>query len=182
MTDTNEQLRALLEEDGKIIPLPCGRCVIVDADWYEMLSLLRWHYHRDGYATRSYTQSGRTVHESMSRFIMDAPKGMLVDHINGNGLDNRRCNLRLTTRGGNNQNRSKTTKPTSSAYIGVHFERRGKRWISRIKHNGKRIELGSFTNELDAAIARDSAAIKLHGEFAKLNITPAEPAQEGAKL
>lgn len=89
------------------------------------------------------------------------------DHINKNGLDNRKSNLRQSNQQQNSQNRNKR-KNCKSKYIGVTKVKN--RWIARINDtNGNRITVGRFSNEDDAGIARDLAAIKYHGEFASLN-------------
>jgi hypothetical protein len=105
---------------------------------------------------------------SMHRLIMTPPRGLIVDHRNRNGLDNRRSNLRLATYSQNNCNKPKR-KNTSSRFVGVSFDKRGQHWVAYIHHNGKHIWLGRFDNEIDAAKARDKAARQYHGEFARLN-------------
>jgi hypothetical protein len=110
---------------------------------------------------------------SLHREIMNNPDGLLVDHANGDGLDNRRTNLRLATHSQNQFNKRKTKSKTSSRFIGVYFEKRKNRWMARIHYHGKRIWLGSFKSEFDAAKAYDAAAKKYHGEFARLNFPEA---------
>jgi hypothetical protein len=105
---------------------------------------------------------------------MNAPRGLLVDHRNTNGLDNRRSNLRLATYSQNNCNKAKR-KNTSSRYVGVCFNKQLKRWGAYIKPQGKKIFLGYFDNEIDAAHAYDAAARKYHGEFARLNFPEEAP-------
>jgi hypothetical protein len=104
----------------------------------------------------------------LHREIMNAPEGLLVDHINSDTLDNRRVNLRLATHSQNSCNRPKKSN-TSSRFIGVNFEKLRNQWCAKIRHHGKRIWLGRFENEIEAAKAYDEAARKYHGEFARLN-------------
>jgi hypothetical protein len=101
---------------------------------------------------------------------MNAPKGLLVDHENGDKLDNRRANLRFATNSENQCNRRKTEK-TSSQYKGVCLCPEKTHWYANIKHKGNKIWLGSFKNEIDAAKAYDRAAIKYFGKFARLNFS-----------
>jgi len=102
------------------------------------------------------------------RLVMGEPKGMQIDHINGNGLDNRKCNLRICTRAENRRN-TKLLRTNKSGYIGVHFNKRQKRWIAQIQLNRKTKHLGSFTSAREAAIHRDSVARVMFGEYARLN-------------
>jgi hypothetical protein len=104
----------------------------------------------------------------LHREIMNAPEGLLVDHINSDTLDNRRANLRLATHSQNSCNRPKKSN-TSSRFIGVSFLKSRKRWRAAIRHHGKRIFLGYFDSEIEAGKAYDEAAKKYHGEFARLN-------------
>jgi hypothetical protein len=123
------------------------------------------------YAARSFRQNKKNYKLfPLHREIMNAPKGRIVDHENGDSLDNRRANLRFATHAQNSSNRHK--KPnTSSRYIGVAFEKRTKRWTATIKRNGKIYWGGRFDNEIDAAKARDKLAKKYHGKFARLNFS-----------
>ena len=95
-------------------------------------------------------------------------EGMMVDHINRDGLDNRRDNLRVCTPAENTRNR-RTPTTNTSGYIGVSWMKRNRKWRARVEVDGARIHIGMFNSALDAAIARDAAAIKFHGEFASLN-------------
>lgn len=103
----------------------------------------------------------------LHRLIMAPPKGKAVDHINGDGLDNRRVNLRVCTHGENHIN-SSVQKRCASGYKGVEILLNGvfRAYVSvkRVKHY-----LGTFLTAEDAARARDAAAVKYHGEFARLN-------------
>lgn len=101
------------------------------------------------------------------RLIMNAKKGQVVDHINNNSLDNSRSNLRICTLSQNKFN-SKKRADSSHKYKGVH--KKINRYRATIGCNGKRIHLGSFECENEAARAYNEAAIKYHGEHARLNI------------
>jgi hypothetical protein len=96
---------------------------------------------------------------------------MVVDHINGNGLDNRRCNLRICTPAQNGLN-SRPRVDGKSRFKGVFPH--GDRW--RAKVGGR--HLGLFDDEVEAAKARDRLARKLHGKFARLNFPPQNPSEE----
>jgi hypothetical protein len=99
----------------------------------------------------------------LHRFIMDCPDDMVVDHINHNTLDNRKCNLRVCTQSENLRNQIGTNK----YYKGVY--KSGNMFNARIKLNGKNVNLGLFDSEVDAAKAYNQAALEYHGEFALLN-------------
>lgn len=95
-------------------------------------------------------------------------KKIQVDHINGNGLDNRRENLRLVTPSQNMFN-SKKPKNNTTGFKGVDFQKKENKYRARIGVNNKRINLGQFNTAEEAARAYDEAAKKYHGEFAQLN-------------
>ena len=107
---------------------------------------------------------------SMHRFIMDAPKGMQVDHINGNGLDNRKCNLRICTKSDNAKNR-RLNKNSKSGFKGVSPRKSKKSpWVAQI--SGRLI--GYYDDPEEAAKAYDEEAKKEYGEFARLNFPEKE--------
>jgi len=106
----------------------------------------------------------------LQRLIMNEPPGLLVDHKNGDSLDNRRENLRIATRTQNLFNTRKR-KNTSSRFVGVSIDKRYCLWEAYITHRRKKIFLGYFKNEVDAARAYDAAAKKSRGEFARLNFS-----------
>jgi hypothetical protein len=149
-----------------------GKCAIVDQQDFYRTNKLDWIVKEDFdsiYAVRFFREPGkRSKLNSMHRFICNPPGGLFIDHINCNGLDNRRKNLRLATHSQNSCNRPKR-KNTTSRFVGVHFSKKSKRWVAQIKYQGGKKWLGYFDNEIDAAQAFDRAAIKYHGEFARLN-------------
>ncbi len=104
----------------------------------------------------------------MHRLIMNTPPDLVCDHINHNGLDNRKANLRNCTIKQNNAN-ARPAKWTSSKYKGVSYIKRKKKWAVYIKKDGRQFNLGCFADEAEAAKAYDASAKKLHGEFAHLN-------------
>ena len=101
--------------------------------------------------------------------IMNRQKGQVVDHINHNTLDNRKENLRLCTQSENLKNSSRHKDNASSKYKGVYLDKKSGSFYSRISFNYKRINLGSFKTEVDAAEAYNIASLKYYGEFAHLN-------------
>lgn len=116
-------------------------------------------------------KGGLKESKPLTHLIMNPPRGMVVDHINGNTLDNRRCNLRVCTHAENARNNT-LIKTTTTGYKGVHCAKANgskKPWRSRIKYNYKEIQLGTFDTKQEAAEAYDIAALKYFGEFAKLN-------------
>jgi hypothetical protein len=160
--------------NGKIayIPLTRNLQAIVDAEDYEWLNQYKWHARvsADGmiYAKRQVRGHGVYMH----RLIMQPPQGMVVDHINGNSLDNRRCNLRIVPPEVNSQNRRKRAG-ARSRFVGVYP--RGDKWEAYVRHK----YVGRFDDEVTAAKARDRAALKIYGEHAWLNFPPGSEAGNG---
>ena len=149
---------------AKEIQLTKGCVALVDEVDYEMIVGigLRWCT-SDGYAFNSIL--GR-----MHRFLLNAPDGVMVDHVNGNKLDNRRENLRLCTNSQNQANR-KISRGKSS-FKGVTWQRRSNGsgfWKAQIIVRGEVIYLGAHVTDLEAAKAYNDAAIEHFGEFAALN-------------
>ena len=99
--------------------------------------------------TRKRSGMGRT-RVCLSRFLMDAPEGLEVDHINHNPLDNRRCNLRVVSKSGNQQNRQGAEACSGSGIRGVSWCKRTGKWRAHIKVNGKKRSFGYFSNIADA--------------------------------
>lgn len=110
----------------------------------------------------------------MHTLLMSPPKGMCVDHINGNGLDNRYENLRVCTHLQNLQNRRKI-KNTTSRYIGVHWNKKRSTWVAFVSYKDEAKWLGDFKTEHHAAMAYDIWAKELKGEYANLNFSKINP-------
>jgi hypothetical protein len=153
------------------------RFAIVDPADYDQLCRFKWRLNRSNrtfYAfctvSRGPLLKPRVIW--MHRQVANPPDDLLVDHINHNGLDNRRSNLRFATDSTNQQNARKSITKTTSRFKGVDFVKATGLWRARISVAGKRIFLGSFTSELDAALTYDEAARKFFGEYACLNFNP----------
>ena len=156
------------------IPLAEGKYVLLDPDDYERIAHYTWNLITDGnnkYAVRfvegSRTRSHKTI--SMHREIFSSPKGLCVDHINGNGLDNRKENLRLASKMQNCWNRKKMRGNCTSRFKGVWWNKKSKKWESSVFCDGKSHYLGFFNDEEAAARAYDAKARELYGEYARPN-------------
>jgi hypothetical protein len=152
-----------------------GKFTIVDLGDYYWLNKYNWCLWDNGcnkYArTILYDAKIGTRTISMHREIIRLGAGLLVDHRNGDGLDNRRENLRPATRAENCYNKRKTRTKTSSRFIGVCFDKQTNKWRAYIRYDGKRIWIGRYDSEIEAAKAHDIEAKKHHGEFARLNFS-----------
>lgn len=151
------------------IPLSNGKEALVDDDDYPWLIQWKWSYN-GRYAARHAIVDGKSTSVYMHREILKPDPGMYTDHINGDRLDNRRCNLRSCSHAQNSRNMRKQAHPTSSAYKGVSFHKASGRWAAGIRVEGKRRSLGYYETEIDAAYAYDEAARQAYGEYAALNL------------
>jgi len=153
-----------------LIRLHCGLTVSVSAEDAERLSARRWHALRNGkltYARSSIKAGNRFRTVLMHRLILGAEPGEQVDHIDGDGLNNRRSNLRIATPMQNARNKAGRGL---SAFAGVR--RAGDKWKSTISPAGLEIHLGLFDTEAEAAGVYNAAARRVYGEFARLNPVP----------
>lgn len=160
----------------RVIRLPSGLDVAIDDLDYDRVTRFRWHAEparRTTYAIRDVYTPGVTHSTSrmrMHRFILDAPKGLEVDHIDGNGLNNTRANLRLATAAQNRHNLPLSANNTSG-FKGVSRWRTKTRscWKASIGVHGRARHIGYYDTPEEAARAYDRAALEHFGEFAWLN-------------
>jgi hypothetical protein len=175
------EIAAALAEGARLIPLTQDKFAIVDAEDYERLSEYKWHTlkNRRNYYARNQRPNGAVL---MHRVITNAPRHLVVDHINHNGLDNRKENLRLCTVAQNSQNARPRIRPNlTSRYKGVSFDKNRNRFKAYIQHKKIIYNLGRFEREVDAAKAYDKKARELFGEFAYLNF-PDEVREETSNI
>lgn len=165
---------AVHSNSTKSIPLTKNVSAIVDAEDFDWLNQWTWTAF-DGrrgkyYAARYKKVAGVSRCIYMHRLIMKEPAGLLVDHANGNTLDNRRQNLRVCSKRQNQRNMCKPRHGKSSRFKGVTWDKNKRKWMAKIKLLGTTRTLGRFHDEKEAAIAYNVAATKYFGEFARLNV------------
>ena len=158
-----------LDQSYRLIPLTQGQNAIVDASDFEWLSQWNWQVQK-GWKTLYAVRHDKTLPTKQTKVNMHCEiigfKG--CDHVNRNGLDNRRENLRAATVNQQSYNMS-TYNTNKSGFRGVFYVKRSRKWLACIKADGKRIHIGFFESKLEAAIEYNKAAMKYHGEFASLN-------------
>jgi hypothetical protein len=160
------------DDQSRLIPLTQGKFAIVDAADYDWLSGYRWFVmesRRGGQTYAATSIRGKTI--PMHRLIMNPPAGKVVDHFDGNGLNNRRSNLRICDPEQNRFNlKPRKIEGKTSRFIGVYRDKRyPDKWYGSVQCHRKVTHLGPFTSEIEAARARDREAIKQHGPYARLN-------------
>ena len=157
----------------KTILLTQNKVALVDDEDYERLNQYKWYAKREGntwYVTRGSKKlddKGKQKLIRMHREIMNAPKGVPVDHKNGNGLDNQKYNLRLATNQQNQFNRKNPQSNNKLGIKGVRWDGKLKKFKAGIKFNGKSIHLGYFSVLGDADSAYRIAEEKYFGKFSR---------------
>lgn len=146
-----------------------NKTVIIDIEDEFFFNLYKWHINGN-YVFTIFKIEGKQVKKYLHRLLLDEPVFKVVDHINGNPLDNRKENLRACWVGENIRNRKTINKnKRSSKYKGVYWHKKNKNWYVKIMLNKKSHNIGSFETEIEAAKAYDRAAKRLHKDFASLN-------------
>lgn len=164
----------------KEIKLTQGMVALIDDEDFERIDEVCWCAARSGNlyaAKRSVFDhiTGQWLNEYMHWWILPLKYGYTIDHINGDELDNRRCNLRYATQQQQTMNKAKTSSKCSSKYKGVSYQKMPyqnplkKPWRASLMYNGRRQSLGFYATEEEAAQAYDRRAVKIFGEFARLN-------------
>jgi hypothetical protein len=159
---------------SKNIRLTQGKVAIVDDADYDWLNQWKWNadqVYNTWYAKRhSHRTAGRNIQITMHRVILGLKPNdrQHTDHIDGNGLNNQRNNLRVCTHQQNMQNR-KPRRGRTTKFKGISQEKKTKRWRAEITVDGNKTFLGCFATEVAAAKKYDEAALKYQGEFARLN-------------
>lgn len=163
----------------KRIPLTQNKFSLVDDSVFDELMAFKWHAHFDGrnfYAERKKSIGGgkqKTI--KMHSVIMNPKKGMIIDHIDGNGLNNQKENLRICTKSQNGINRGKQ-KNNKSGFKGVYLRKNIKslKFIAAARYHNKNIYLGTYDDAKKAAAVYDSFVRSKFGNFATLNFTGSE--------
>jgi len=165
----------------KRIELTRGKYALIDNEQYDLISLFRWCYVPAcrGYAVVKLYICGKQYQIYMHRLVMNAIEGVSVDHIDGNGLNNQKSNLRICTHQENIMNQKKQEN-RASIYKGVSFHGQNKNWYAYIKINQKKKHIGCYDTEEEAAEAYNKEAVKLFGRFANLNVIDEPPAGFGS--
>jgi hypothetical protein len=150
---------------AKKVPVGRGNFAIVDDEDFDLMSRYVWQ------AAASGSGSGLVYAVTklrMHRLVVNAPPGFMVDHINGDSLDNRKSNLRICTNAENQQNTP--GRGGSSRYKGVSFNTKRQKWYGTFLYNGEYFYCGAFDNEEDCARAVDKKRREVCGNFASLNL------------
>ena len=152
------------------IPLTQGKVALVDDEDYETLARFRWRACRNGNVYYAQRRGNKAIGEPtvvyIHREILNAPNGSLVDHRDGDGLNNIRPNLRLVTRSQNLQN-SRRSKRNTSGHKGVSWNKARGKWSANIGHDSELIHLGLYSTREEAYAAYCEASAKFHGAFGR---------------
>lgn len=157
-----------VDGDVAYVALGKGKVAVIDAADKVLVEGINWYaalQYKVYYAISASKVGGKRLTPSMHRLIMGEPVGKAIDHIDGDGLNNRRCNLRLASVAENSRNTGKKATNTSG-FKGVSWRADRQKWQVHIRTGGRRLSLGHFSDLQDAARAYAVACAKYHGEFA----------------
>jgi hypothetical protein len=149
------------------VTLTKGFGAIIDAEDVDIVISYNWQTggnERCRYAQRGIRFQGSRSTQMMHRLIMPTSAGLMIDHIDGNGLNNKKSNLRIVNNAQNQMNQSMRSN-NRSGFKGVSFASGSKKWKAQIEHNGSVEYLGLFQSAQLASAAYEAAAAELHGEF-----------------
>jgi len=156
----------------KTIPLTLGKVALVDDEDYDELNKFKWYAHKDHNWERWYVVRHEYVNRKQKTILMHQQitgfKHKMIDHVDRDGLNNKKSNLRPCTQSQNAKNRS-MLKNNTSGLRGVHYDKKRKKWIAQIEKDEKGIYLGGFIDKEDAGRAVDKKSKELYGEFVILN-------------
>ena len=152
-----------------------GATVLVDDEDAPLLSRYTWKIkpskRSNGYLSSSTRKNGKSISMYFHRIVLGVTGNEIVDHINGDTLDNRKANLRITTSQGNNRNMKKKIMINKTSRFKGPSLKTGK-WEVCIRHSGKQHYLGRYKTEEEAAYVYDMASLEHHGEFGRRNFLP----------
>lgn len=153
-----------------VIQLTQGKKSICDARFYCLVSRFNWYAHKNHRDNWYAVTNHKGRHLPLQRLILGAKSGLEIDHINGDGLDNRVANLRKCFHDENTRN-TRLRCDNTSGYKGVSFDVTKGLWAARIHYKNKKYNLGTYKNKDEAARAYKKAAIELHGKFVNRCVT-----------
>ena len=159
-----------IEGNVAYVPLTRGYEAVIDAADVPVVDGKNWQARIDGlsvYAQCAEKIAGKSITTVMHRHLMGSPEGLEIDHRDGDGLNNRRENLRMATHAQNVRNRRKPTN-NKSGVKGVYWRKDIRKWAAMIKLNGRNLHLGLFPQISEAAAAYARASSDLHGDFGRL--------------
>jgi len=165
----NKKRPIRIDGDIAYVPLTQGCTAIIDAEDAALIGQYNWYVQlapQTVYAVRNHPEDGRQKQVRMHREIVKTPDGLKADHIDGNGLNNRKSNLRNCTQEQNSRNQRPQTGGTS-AYKGVFWHKASVKWQAQIGYKYLRKHLGYFDSEQEAHAAYCRASAEIHKEFGR---------------
>lgn len=173
-----EEIVTATGESAWRISLGGDRFALISPEDLAKVAPHTWRINQRGYVVRT-CHSGlgavrRTVVQGLHRYVLDAPRGVIVDHADGDLLNNQRGNLRFASHQQNSSNRHRSVNQLAGRFKGVTWHKNCRKWQAQIKVSGKEKYLGLFYEAEDAARAYDRAAREHFGEFSVLNFPDSE--------